>query len=180
MVDDYERFEVQLRLGFPLEYEVFRVYEKLPPRSRSSVYRRQILAALTQMASFVESGDVPDASSALYVMARRVGLSDIEISIYLPNFDFALMQSYDISEENLKDNATQNLSVNAGINHADLPQHLHLEQSKTDIKPLTGKFNTSTNNAKESIESEIDNKNSDMNKEDDYLSGVRNLLGWQD
>lgn len=132
-MDNLERFEVKLRTDVYLENEVYQLCEKLPARSRSSVYKRQILAALADAELMVESGKAADLQTALYHLAKRAGLSEVEISIYMPEFNFSSMQPIDTKGFNSDGNATQKFSNFEGESRPDFKSINHLQPSDPPV-----------------------------------------------
>lgn len=163
-MDNLERFEVKLRTDVNLENEVYALCEKLPARSRSSVYKRQILTALASAELMVESGEVADLQTALYHLSKRAGLSEVEISIYMPEFNFSSLQPIENTTINSNGIATQKLSNFVGQSRADFKSINHLQQSdprvlSVEVKPL-GSGSSVVNESDNNIDNERINKSS--------------------
>lgn len=199
-MDNLERFEVKLRTDVYLENEVYQLCEKLPARSRSSVYKRQILAALADAEHMVESGRAADLQTALYHLAKRAGLSEVEISIYMPEFNFSSMQPIDKKAFNSDDNATQKLSNFDGESRPDFKgiNHLHpsdppvlnVGETPVGVSPTLadeheidldkGHENKISHQSKiETIKDRLDeNKDGNENNNNTVAVDAMKLLGW--
>lgn len=168
-MDNLERFEVKLRTDVNLENEVYALCEKLPARSRSSVYKRQILTALASAELMVESGEVADLQTALYHLAKRAGLSEVEISIYMPEFNFSSLQPIENTDINPNGSATQKLSNFVGQSKAEFKSINHLQQSdppvlSVEVKPL-GSSSSVVNESDKDIDNEHKNKSSNESQQ---------------
>lgn len=200
-MDNLERFEVKLRTDVDLENQVYALCEKLPARSRSSVYKRQILAALAAAELMIESGEAADLQTALYYLAKRAGLSEVEISIYMPEFNFSSMQPIESKGIESDGDATRKLSNFVGqsrpdfkgINHLQLSDPPALSVEETSYDSISSMVNEPENNLHKKNENKIphqistktmkdgvdSNKDGSSNKENNNVTvDAMKLLGW--
>jgi hypothetical protein len=181
MLEDYDRFEVILRLDNTLENDVYHLCDALPASSRSKVYRRQILDALQNLELLMHEHQLSDLSEGLYLLAKKSGLSDIDFSIYVPDFDFKKMYVIESMVVNPDDNATRILQKSGGETQVDFVKINHLETEFSSSDPPVG---TDTDNG-DSIQS-VDNTSLKISEENDHNDGInknirdeiKNLFKW--
>lgn len=173
MKTDYKRFEINLRSEYSLENDIVTLYQNIPERSRSGIFRRQILAALDRMDQLVLAGDAPDHTSALFILAREFGLSNLDISTYLPDFDFTLIQDIDLKAKKSIGVPTQNLRENGMSQPSELKEECDVFVELTAVQPL--QFKTVNN---QSNQSEELNTSLKTVEEIEIKDDLRKMLDW--